>query len=91
MAKEFYDWVKLVLDNKWLVMLFFTSLGSMVTNANQYFIGQEDDQIKSAMKEQITVLADTYIKPKEIIVKSTCSPCGSYGSYLNKHLKEYHE
>ena len=78
-----YDWIKLALD-KWTVILpvclFLASATGLTFSAID---NAEKDELTRAMKEQITILA----KPKEVIVKSNCSPCGSY---LNKHLKEYH-
>jgi len=84
--RDAFDWIKLVLD-KWAVILpiclFLASATglsfSMVDNSDK------DAEIK-AVQEQITNIANHY-KPKEVVIKSTCSPCGSY---LNQHLKEYH-
>lgn len=89
--KDAYDKLKIlsdILKNNWpMILMGLTALSSGLTNLNQYFIGEEDDLIKNAMAEQITILAKPYVKPKEITVKSTCNPCGSY---LNNHIKEYH-
>ena len=74
-----------------LILMGLTALSSGLTNLNQYFIGEEDDLIKNAMAEQITVLADTYVKSKpEIKTVTVKSTFGNCGYYLNQHLKEYH-
>lgn len=85
-----FEWVKLILD-KWTVILpiclFLASATglsfSMVDNANM-----EAEKIKAV--HEVTEgfqAAIIEMEPKKVVVKSICSPCGSY---LNKHLKEYH-
>jgi len=81
-----FDWIKLALD-KWTVILpiclfLASATGLSFSMADS---ADKDAEIKAA-QEQITNIANHY-KPKEIIVKSTCSPCGSY---LNQHIKEFH-
>lgn len=45
-----FKWAKLLLENKWLVMLVISAFSSVVTNAKQYFDGMEkDSQIESAV------------------------------------------
>jgi len=94
MAKDTYDKLKIlseVLKNNWpLILMCLTALGSGITNMNQYFVGQNYEAEKNKAIHDVTIgfqNAMIEIEPKEIIVKSTCSPCGSY---LNQHLKEYH-
>ena len=93
MAKEFYDWVKLALDNKWLVMLCFTGLSSVATNAAQFFVAQEEKVLKTAMTEQITIMAETYVKPQavkstKVTIKQDCNKCGGY---FNKIIENHEE
>jgi len=63
------------LKNNWpVILLACTALSSGLTNMNQFFIGQEDDLMKDAMKDTITVLAETYVEPQKP-VSSGCSQC----------------
>lgn len=82
MAKELYDWVKLALDNKWLVMLFITSVGGISTGITQYVGKQEAIQNVKESHDQIKNVAEhlTKNKPKR------CSECKS----VQEHEQEYH-
>ena len=70
-----FEWIKLILD-KWTVILpvclFLASATglsfSMVDNADK------DDEIK-ASQEQIAAIANHYIAPKTVTVKSNCNKC----------------
>jgi len=93
MAKEFYDWVKLALDNKWLVMLCFTGLSSIATNAAQFVNHSETEQDLILTQKQVAAVANHYTKPKP--VKSTVSKiykmdCGICTTLMSNHKKELH-
>jgi len=82
MSKDGWDKFKIsseALKANWpIIVLGFGAISSGLTNLNQYFIGQEDDFMKDAMKDQITVLAETYVKPEAVkttIIKSNCNQC----------------
>lgn len=85
-----FEWIKLILDRWTVILPICLFLGSatglsfsMASNADL-----EAEKIK-AIREVTEGFQAAMIEnePKEITVKSTCSPCGPY---LNKHLKEYH-
>lgn len=95
MAKDFWDKFKITseaLKNNWpMLLLGATAISSGLTNLNQYFVGQEDDFMKSAMKDQITVLAETYVKPKTITIKQSCGSCSGYFKQaIDQHKDELH-
>jgi len=80
MAKEFYDWVKLALDNKWLIMLCFTGFGSLVTNATQMVTNSDHEAEKEASNKQIAEIAEYYRQtttPKIVVQKSSCGNCST--------------
>jgi len=87
MAKEPYDWIKLALDNKWLVIMLFTGFSSVVTNATQFISGQDKDIEIQATHKQIAEIANHYAAPKTVTVKSNCDKC-MYE--VRKLRKEYH-
>ena len=93
MAKEFYDWVKLALDNKWLVMLCFTGVSSLLTNANQYMTNSDLETQKIKAVHEVTkgfqsVMEEIELERKPIkVVKSSCGECSIL---LKSHIKEYH-
>jgi len=90
--KDVYDKLKvisdIVKDNKWLVLIAFTGLSSMATNAGQFIssLSYEEDKAK-AIHEVATGFQSAMIEIEPKVVKSTRSPCGSY---LDKHLKMEH-
>ena len=96
MAKVFWDKFgitsKAVSDNKWLIIACTGFVSSMVSNTVQYFVGQEDEFMKSAMADQITVLAETYVKPKpkKPAPKVYKLDCGVCQTLMNEHTKEFH-
>lgn len=78
MAKEFFDWVKLALDNKWLVIMCFTGFSSVVTNAAQLMTNQDLEVETKASQEQIAMIANHYAAtttPKIVVQKSSCGNC----------------
>lgn len=90
MAKELYDWVKLALDNKWLVIMCFTGLGSMVTNAAQLVTNQDLEEEQKASQEQIAMIANHYAAtttPKIVVQKSSCGNCNFF---IKQHEGEFH-
>ena len=74
---------------KWLFPILLTLvLGSGVTNIGQFVsgLGQKADNDK-AIHEVAMGFQKAMIEIEPKVVKSTCSPCGSY---LNNHLRELH-
>jgi len=66
MPKDFYDKLTAISEatskNKAIIILILTMLSSGSINAIQYFQGIETAFISNAMKDTITMLANTYIK-----------------------------
>lgn len=89
MAKELYDWVKLLLDNKWLVMLCLTGAGSISTNIAQVFTVQEKETELISTQNQIAEIANYYAKPK-IEKKVYKLDCGVCTTLMNEHKIEFH-
>jgi len=80
-----FEWIKLILD-KWAVLLPATLFLASSVGWSFSSVDNSDKDIEiEASQEQIRNIANYYAKPK--VVKSTCSPCGSY---LNQHLKQEH-
>lgn len=99
MAKEFYDWVKLALDNKWLIMLCFSGLTSLVTNAAQLSNNLDLEASKTKAIHEVAkgfqvVMAE--IEPKQKVINKTIqkvykTDCGICTTLMNDHKQEYHE
>lgn len=91
MAKELFDWIKLALDNKWLVILLFTGLSSAATNAVQFNTNlNKEAEKQQAIREVATGFQQVMveIEPKEkIVYKSNCGTCQVL---MDKHLKRFH-
>jgi len=88
--RDAFDWIKLALD-RWAVIvpifLFLASATglsfSMASNTDL-----EAEKIKAVREvAEGFQAAMIEIEPKEVIVRPTCNPCGSY---LNQHIKEFH-
>jgi len=67
-----------VKDNKFIVVICFTGLGSLVTNATQLVANQDLEQEKITAVHEVaaafqSVMSET--EPKKIIVKSNCNQC----------------
>ena len=68
------DWVKLLLENKWLVVMVLGFLSSASTNVAQVFeLDKKEEQIK-ATQQQVAQVAEAYRpyvvpdgKPKEVV------------------------
>ena len=91
MAKEFYDWIKLALDNKWLVMLLFTGLSSAATNVVQLKTNMNKEAEKQqAIREVATGFQQVMveIEPKEKIVHK--SDCGICVKLIKDHERRLH-
>lgn len=90
MAKDSYDKLKvisdIIKDNKVLVLMGITALGSGLTNLGQMIYGEEKDLLINAMKEQITILAPKPEK-KVITVRSNCGGCVKL---LREHEEDLH-
>jgi len=92
--KDKWDILKIISDafatNKWLFIACLTGISSMGVNLGQLFESQNQEAEKVKAIREVAIGFQNLmieIEPKEVIVKSTCNPCGSY---LNHHLKEYH-
>lgn len=97
MAKELYDWVKLALDNKWLVIACFTGFSSMIANINQQFTIQDKEQEKNIAVHEVAkgfqaVMAEYEPKPitNKIVKKIYKTDCNSCKILMNNHLEEFH-
>jgi len=89
MAKEFYDWIKLALDNKWLVMLLFTGLSSAATNVIQLNTNlNKEAEKQQAIREVATGFQQVMveIEPKEKIT----SDCGICAKLIKDHERRLH-
>jgi len=73
MPKDFYDKLQIISnatkDNKAIILLAITILCSGATNTMQFFQGEETIFLNNAMKEQITILANAYVKPINLCKK----------------------
>lgn len=87
MAKELFDWIKLILD-KWTVILPICLFLASATGLSFSMVdsADKDAEIK-ATQEQITNIANHYAAPKTITVKSNCGECMRAVKNLRK---EYH-
>ena len=96
MKATIYDWVKLALDNKWIVMLCLTGFSSLVTNAAQLSntIALEETKTKAihdVAKGFQAVIEEMETKPaKKVINKIYKSDCGICTTLMNDHKKEFH-
>jgi len=91
MAKEFYDWIKLALDNKWLVIACFTGISSMGVNLGQLFESQNQEAEKIKAIREVAIgfqNAMIEIEPKEVVVKYNCNQCLNE---VRRLRKEYHD
>ena len=79
-----FEWIKLILDRWAIIVPILLFLGSSVGWSFSAVDNTEKDELTTAMKEQITVLANTYIKPKQP-KKVKCAPCD-----MRKHIQELH-
>ena len=65
MTKDFYDKLDVISNaaskNKAVLMLLITILFSGATNTFQYFKGMQGNFLQEVMKDQITLLATTYV------------------------------
>ena len=92
MAKDFYDKIKIlseILKNNWPVLvLLFTALSSMSTNAVQYFAKAEVEQDLINSQDQVTAVANhlTAKATPKIVVPS----CGGCIKRIKK-LERWHE
>jgi hypothetical protein len=75
-------------------MMLFTSIGSLSTGGwqwlDKYDIKRQADIDKDKAIHEVAEgfhAAMIAIEPKEVVIKSTCNPCGFY---LNKHIKDLH-
>ncbi len=89
MKKDRYDKLKIfseVLRNNWpLLVLAFTALSSLATNASQY-TNNEAEQM--ALHKQIQNIAAHYAStPKE---KTIIRKCGNCSKSMRDHLEEFH-
>jgi len=83
----YFDWVKLVVDNKLLLALLLAGIGSLGTNIGQLFESYEQEAEIKATHKQIAEIANHYAAPKTVTVKSNCDKC-MYE--VRKLRKEYH-
>jgi len=75
MAKEFYDWVKLALDNKWLVIMCFGSLSSLATNAAQMVTNENLVIEKDTAVHEVAIAFQSVIAESTPKIKTNCSNC----------------
>lgn len=86
-----FDWVKLVLENKWLVMLVIGMFSSVATNVGQVFTVQEKEQTIKATQQQVATVAEAYTKEfykvdnkPDKVDKDCCQ------TLMRNHIREYH-
>lgn len=87
MAKEFYDWVKLALDNKWLVMMFLGLFTSAGTNIIQMSTNTALETEAEATRGQIAEVA-THLSKKKITPQNGSKEFSR--GLINAHEQEYH-
>jgi len=76
---QLIDWAKLILENKWLVILLFGSITGLAGNVTQYFEVQAKDNEIEMTQKQVTAVANSYHQRRSparaIYLKSDCSEC----------------
>jgi len=94
MSKDSYDKLKIVsevLKNNWpILVIAFTALSSMATNASQYMTNTDHEAEQQASQEQIAMIANHYAvttTPKIVVQKSSCGNCGLF---IKRHEGEFH-
>lgn len=55
-----FDWAKLVIENKWLIILLFGSVTGAVGNVTQYFQVEAKSKEIKATRQQVTAVANAY-------------------------------
>jgi len=82
-----FDYLKLLLDNKWLVLALLSFAGSALGNGFQYTESEKD-------KEQIDALATGYrtlvyqkAPPVKYVKEDNCAVCKEL---MRAHIKEFH-
>jgi hypothetical protein len=97
MAKELYDWVKLALDNKWLVIMCFGSLTGVVTGVTQSVTNSDLEASKVKAIHEVArgfqqAMVEMEPKPeKRIYQKVYKTDCGLCKTLMNNHLGEFHQ
>lgn len=90
--KDSYDKLKIlseVIKNNWpLVLICFTGLSSLATNAAQMVTNQDLEIEQKASQEQIATIANHYTTTPKIAVQKP--NCGNCSILLNSHIKELH-
>ena len=95
-----FDWVKLVIENKWLIILLFGSVSGAVGNVTQYFqIEAKTEEVEMTQK-QVAAVAESYHHHSERrsadLGKGKLNPDYSLIQRVDKleagqkQLKEYH-
>lgn len=87
MAREFYDWVKLALDNKWLVMMFLGLFTSAGANVLQLDTNKSLETEAQAARAQIAEVA-TYLSKKKTTPQRGSQELSR--GLIQEHEQEYH-
>ncbi len=92
--KDAYDKIKIlseVLKNNWpILVLAFTALSSMATNAAQFMNNADLEAEKIKAVREVAIGFQTAmieIEPKKVVKKSTCGQCKNL---IKSHEGEYH-
>ena len=95
--KGFYDYFKLMLENKWLIMAIFSFLGSAGFNASQAIdIDKKDKQMKMLGESYATIVyqqqdSKPIDRPKPIGKTIYINRCADEcQAIMNKHIDEFH-
>ena len=86
----FFDWTKLVVSNKLLLVMLLTSIGSVGTNIGQLFGSYEQDAEIQASQEQIAVIANHYVQTTTPKIVVQTSPCGECMRAVKQLREEFH-
>lgn len=79
--KDKWDKLKIsseALKNNWpMLLLILGGLSSGIGNITQGYFANEDEELKTAMAEQITILAETYVRPSQpkTVIRQNCDAC----------------
>ncbi len=82
-----FDWVKLGLNNKWLIILLFGSVTGAVGNVTQYFEVEAAQEETIHAQHQVAAVAQAYHKHYAIKPGNSIKP--NYEKRI-RQLEEYH-